>query len=279
MKSMTDVRPIDAWIQHPTARLVGAPMFESLRRWMGIEEIPEGPIPVDMTLAMLDMAGIDRALTCAWSSPTGMLISNDEVAGFVEAAKGRLMGVGTVDLTRPMHAVAEVRRCVQELGFVAIRVLPWLWNLPPDDRRYYPVYVACCEMAVPFCLQVGHTGPMAPSEPGRPIPYLDRVAMEFPELTIVGGHIGFPWTNEMISLARKYPNVYIDTSAYKAHRYPPELVAYMKAGGRKKVLFGSNWPMIQPAAALRKLDTLGLDDETTSLFLRENAIRVFGLES
>ena len=81
----------------------------------------------------------------------------------------------------------------------------------------------------------------------------------------------------MISLARKYPNVYIDTSAYKAHRYPPELVAYMKAGGRRKVLFGSNFPMIQPESALRQLDSLGLDDETTRLFLRDNALRVFGL--
>ena len=177
---MTDIRPIDAWIQHPTARFVAQPMFESLRRWMGIEEIPEGAIPVEMTLAMLDMAGIDRTLTCAWSSPTGPLISNDEVAGFVEASGGRLVGVGSVDLNRPMQAVAEIRRCVTQLGFVAIRILPWLWNLPPDDRRYYPVYVACCELGVPFCLQVGHTGPMAPSEPGRPIPYLDRVALEFP---------------------------------------------------------------------------------------------------
>ena len=97
----------------------------------------------------------------------------------------------------------------------ALRVLPWLWNLPPNDRRYYPLYAECVELGVPFCLQVGHTGPMCPSEPGRPIPYLDEVALEFPELVIVGGHIGYPWTDEMISLATKYPNVHIDTSAYK----------------------------------------------------------------
>ena len=76
---------------------------------------------------------------------------------------------------------------------------------------------------------MGHTGPLCPSEPGRPIPYLDHVALEFPELRIVGGHIGFPWTAEMISLATKYPNVHIDTSAYKASRYPTELLDYMRA--------------------------------------------------
>lgn len=65
---------------------------------------------------------------------------------------------------------------------------------------------------------------MMPSEYGRPIPYLDDVAREFPDLKIVGGHVGFPWTNEIIAMAMKHPNVYIDTSAYVCKRYPQELV-------------------------------------------------------
>jgi len=81
----------------------------------------------------------------------------------------------------------------------------------------------------------------------------------------------------MIALARKYPNVHIDTSAYTTRRYPPELVAYLRGGGRRKVLFGSNWPMIAPQAALADLATLELDDEATDLFLHGNARRVFAL--
>jgi predicted TIM-barrel fold metal-dependent hydrolase len=118
---------------------------------------------------------------------------------------------------------------------------------------------------------------MCPSEPGRPIPYVDEIALDFPELVIVGGHIGYPWTVEMIALATKYPNVYIDTSAYKAKRYPGELVAYMKRHGKKKVLFGSNFPMLTPAMCLEGVDALGLDDETQRLFFHDNARRVFGL--
>jgi predicted TIM-barrel fold metal-dependent hydrolase len=110
---------------------------------------------------------------------------------------------------------------------------------------------------------------MRPSEPGRPIPYLDRVALDFPELTIVAGHIGFPWTNEMISLATKYPNVYIDTSAYKTSRYPPELITYMRGHGRGKVMFGTNFPMIAFADALKNIDGLELDAEARRLFLFE----------
>src|SRR5687768_17300221 len=140
------------------------------------------------------------------------------------------------------------------------------------------LFAACVELGVPFCTQVGHTGPLRPSETGRPIPYIDQVALDFPELVIVCGHIGYPWTEEMVAVARKHPNVYIDTSAYTTKRYPPELIAYMKTGsGRRKVLFGTNYPMLAPTSALAELDTLGLDDETRALFLRENARRVFAL--
>ena len=112
---------------------------------------------------------------------------------------------------------------------------------------------------------------------GRPIPYLDTVALEFPELVIVGGPIGYPWTAEMISLATKYPNVYIDTSAYKCSRYPAELVEYLRGHGRHKVLFGSNHPAWPAADCLRGLDGLRLDEETTEAFLHATAERVFGL--
>ena len=119
-----------------------------------------------------------------------------------------------------MDAVRELRRCVDELGFIGLRVIPWLWEAPPTDRRYYPLYAACVELGVPFCTQVGHTGPLRPSETGRPIPYIDQVALDFPELVIVCGHIGYPWTEEMVAVARKHENVYIDTSAYTARALP-----------------------------------------------------------
>lgn len=267
---------IDAWIQHPTPGFVAHEMFASLRRWMGLTTVPP-EIPLSMTLSALDAAGVGRALVTAWYGPEGALISNDEVAGFVRQAPDRLVGVASVDLRKPVAAVTELRRAVNDLGFAALRMLPWIWDAPPDDRRYYPLYTTCVELGIPFCLQVGHTGPLCPSEPGRPIPYLDRVALDFPELTIVAGHIGYPWTTEMIALATKYPNVYIDTSAYKPSRYPPELISFMRGHGRKKVLFGSNFPMIQPAACVAELGLLGLDDEVKKLFLADNTRRVFSL--
>jgi predicted TIM-barrel fold metal-dependent hydrolase len=268
---------VDAWAQHPTLRFLQSDMFVSLRRWTGVE-LPTEEIPIDATLAAMDAAGVELALLSAWHAPKGPLIANDEVATWVTAHPSRFRGLASVDLTRPMDAVRELRRCVSELGFVGLRGLPWLWDAPPTDRRWYPLYAACVELGVPFCTQVGHTGPLAPSEPGRPIPYIDRVALDFPELTIVCGHIGYPWSEEMIAVARKHDRVYIDTSAYTAKRYPPELIAYMHtASGSRKVLFGSNSPMISPVDALRDLDRLELDTDAREAFLSGNARVVFAL--
>ena len=264
---------IDAWGQHPTLRHAQDPIFDSLRRWTG-QAKPTEELPVSVTLALLDEAGVDRMLISAWQAPRRNMITNDEVASFVAQAPDRLTGVGSVDCSKPMAAVNEIRRCVRDLGFKAIRVLPWLCEAPPTDRRFYPIYVACVEEGVPFCTQIGHTGPFMPSEVGRPI-YLDQVAIDFPELVIVGGHIGYPWTEEAIAVATKHPNVYIDTSAYTVKRYPAELVRYLHGHGQRKVLFGTNYPMLTPAQALADIEELGLSKAAQADFLGANAERVF----
>lgn len=269
---------VDAWMQHPTLRFTRHDMFDPLRRWMGAA-VPDEDLSVDITLSTMDSANVAVGLISAWYGPEGTLISNDEVATFVEQAPDRLVGVASVDIRDPVKAVAELRRCAEDLRMKALRIVPWLWGIPPNDRRYYPLYVSCIELGLPFCTQVGHTGPLRASETGRPIPYLDEVALDFPDLVIVAGHIGYPWTDEMIALARKYQNVYIDTSAYSVRRYPKALVDYMKKGGSRKVMFGSNYPMLTQADALNGLADLDLDEEATALFLHENAERVFALSN
>jgi predicted TIM-barrel fold metal-dependent hydrolase len=190
----------------------------------------------------------------------------------VAQAPERFAGLAAVDLNRPMEAVRELRRCVDELGFKGLRVVPWLRDAPPTHRRYYPLFASGVELGVPFCTQVGHTGPLRPSETGGPIPCIDQIALDSPELVIVCGHIGYPWTEEMIAVTRKHENVYIDTSAYTVRRYPAELVAYMRGrGGRRKVMFGTNYPMITPEQALEGIDSLELDEETSELWNRRSA--------
>jgi predicted TIM-barrel fold metal-dependent hydrolase len=267
---------IDAWMQHPNAEWIGNPMFDSLRRWRP-GTWSETAHPIEATLAEMDRAGVSIGVLCAWHGPSGPMISNDEVAQNCRAYPGRFVGIASVDLFRPMEAVRELRLRVKRDGFRGLRVLPWLWGLPPDDRRYYPLFAECCELDIPFCTQVGHAGPLRESEPGRPIPYLDRVALEFPELRILGGHIGVPWLGETLSLVLKYPNFFIDTSAYKVSRYPSELVEYMHGNGRHRVLFGSNHPFWPAGECIAGLDGLNIGVPAQSAFLADNARRFFKL--
>ncbi|WP_211355102.1 amidohydrolase family protein [Blastococcus colisei] len=235
------------------------------------------PVEPEALVEAMDEAGVDVALLSAWHRPGGWVVSNDDVASFTTRHPERFAGVASVDLSDPVGAVRELRRAVEDDGFVGLRLLPWLWERPPDHALYYPLYAACVDLGVPFCTQVGHTGPLRTSETGRPIPYIDQIALDFPELVIVGGHIGYPWTDEMISLAWKHPNVYIDTSAYLPKYYPPQLVHYIETYGRDKVMFATNWPQLDHVPCLQQVAGLGLSDAAQEAFLGGNAARVFRL--
>ena len=151
-----------------------------------------------------------------------------------------------------------------------------MWEKPCTHALYYPLFAECVQLNIPVCLSVGLTGPLQTSETGRPL-HIERVALDFPDLKIVCGHLGYPWQQEMIAFATKFPNVYIDTSAYKCKRFPMEIVNYMKTNGRKKVMFGSNYPMITPAECLADLETLDLKSDAAEDFLVSNAKQVFKL--
>jgi len=271
---------VDVWAQPtfaPAPDRLPMPEVRRLAEKSGSADRVGIRVSPDELVAEMDAAGVDVLLLSAWHRPGGWVVSNDDVAAFTAAYPDRFAGLATVNLADPIGAVRELRRAVRELGFIGLRMVPWLWDLPPDNRLYYPLYVACVELGIPFCTQVGHTGPLMPSETGRPVPYLDRVALDFPELVIVGGHIGHPWTNEMIGVVWKHDNVYLDTSAYLPHYYPAELVHFMNTYGRGKVMFGTNWPQLRHDRALAQVDQLGLGEDARADFLGGTAARVFQL--
>ena len=264
---------IDVWAQHPTPRFLAQPFFESLRRWTR-DTLSE--VPLERTVQLMESAGVDKALLSAWHGPDGALISNEEVLDAVQKHPNLFAGIASVDLRRPVDAVKTLREYVTRHGFKGLRIVQWLWELPCTHPLYYPLFTTCVELDVPVCLQVGLTGPLRSSETGRPL-HIERIALDFPDLRIVCGHIGYPWQVEMIAFATKFPNVFLDTSAYKPRRYPAELVAYMKAHGRLKVMFGSNYPMLTPADCLEQMSVLDFDGDTREAFLAGNAKRVFAL--
>ncbi|KZX59034.1 amidohydrolase [Halioglobus sp. HI00S01] len=265
---------IDVWAQQPNPHFLSQPYFDSLKRWTG-EDLTD--ISPEFLIGCMDKADVGHALLSAWYGPQGPLISNEQVLEMIQAYPSRFSGLASADLRDPVAAVNTLRKYVTEHGFKGLRLIQWLWELPSTHALYYPLLAACVELDVPVCLQVGHTGPLLSSESGRPA-HIERMALDFPDLKIIGGHIGYPWHVEMIAVATKFPNVYIDTSAYVPKRYPRELVEYMQGHGKHKVMFGTNYPMITPDRAMAQLDLLELSDDVRDLFLEGNARRVFDID-
>jgi uncharacterized protein len=269
---------IDAWAQPANPEsLAKMPEVARLFEQSGSGRLLAEGLTTEQIIAAMNQAGVQTLMLSAWRRREAWIYDNDQIAAMVNAYPERFVGVAAVNLEKPVEAVRELDRAVRELGFKALRVVPWLWNRPPNDKFYFPLYVKCIELGIPFCTQVGHTGPLMPSEPGRPVPYLDEVALTFPELKIVAGHIGFPWTDEMIGVAWKHENVFIDTSAYLPRYYPPQLLHYLKTYGKNKVLFGSNFPQLSLEKCMQQVEELALPEDVKTKFLSENSRRVFQL--
>ena len=275
---MSDPYIIDAWAQLPQRDEHMPPeAYPTLER-AGTEHVLASGVDPDDVVQLMDAHGVAKLMVCGWYRPGGPVISNDEVAAVVARHPDRFVGVAGVALARPIAAVRELERAVGELGFKALRLLPWLRDRLPNHRLYYALYAKCVELGIPFCTQAGHTGPRMPSEPGRPVPHLDQVALDFPDLEIVAGHIGYSWTEEMIGVAWKHDNVYIDTSAWAPRHYPPALLHYLRTYGQDKVLFGTNFPQMQLEPCVTEALALDLPDDVREKFFSANAQRVFGLE-
>ena len=239
---------------------------------------------VEQMLAEMDAAGVDRCVLSAFYHQDLAVVSNEAVAEVVRRHPDRFVGSGTVNpLGKPGAVARAVRRLVRELGMKVIRLEPYMYGdgvtgLAPNDKHYWPVYLEAQELGVAVAIQVGHTGPLLPSECGRPI-YLDEVALAFPELTIVGCHLGQPWHEEMMTLAWKHPNVYVETSARTPKHWPASFVEFARGWGQDKVLWATDYPLLSFERTLGELEALGLGAEVVRKVVRDNALRAFKLEA
>ena len=236
-------------------------------------------------IEMMDRAGIERTLLCAQRSGDIRIqgsahMPTDYIAGICRAHPDRYSGLIGVDPSRIMESLAEIEHAVRELGFVGAHLYPHWFDAEPDAAKYYPFYAKCCELGVPIMLQVGHclvynTSRKLPTV-GRPM-CLDRIAIDFPDLVLIGMHIGYPWTEEMISVAWKHPNVYIGLDAYAPKHWPEATRHYMNTFGQDKVLFGTDWPVVDPERAMSDVAAMEWRPEAKRKVLRDNSARIFGL--
>ena len=211
-------------------------------------------------------------------------LSSEEIADAAAEFPDVLIPFGSVDPHGGKAAVARIRRLVAEHGVRGFKFHPSLQAFEPHDVRYYPLYEAITEAGVPALFHTGQTGIGAGLPGGRGIKLrysdpmlLDDVAADFPELTVVLAHPSVPWQDAAISMATHKANVYIDLSGWAPKYFPPQLVRAANGLLRRKVLFGSDYPVIQPDRWLADFAQLELRDEVRPLILKENAVRMLGL--
>jgi predicted TIM-barrel fold metal-dependent hydrolase len=240
-----------------------------------------GGLEVEDFIAQMDEAGIEKTIITAlklWSYHDHRLmwdIPIDKVYELTKKYPDRFVGRASYNPFRIMESLEEIEMSVKEYGFKGgVYVHSLSFGVFPTDRRMYPLYTKCLELGIPFSLQVGHSLEPLPSEPGRPM-YLDQVILDFPDLIIIGSHTGWPWCEEMISLAWKNANVYVDISAHMPLYLDKSLVDFMNTRGRKKTLFGTNG--LPAKDVMQQFMQLGLKESTNQAVLRENAIKVFKL--
>ena len=244
-----------------------------------------GGVTIDQYLDKMDLAGIERSLLIAVRAgdirvPESFEIPYSRVYDICQEHPGRFSGLAGIDPFRGMAGLKDLEEAVNDMGFVGAHLYPHWCELPPDHAKYYPYYAKCCELDIPIMMQVGHNliysrNRRLPSV-GKPI-YLDQVAIDFPELKLIGIHIGIPWTEEMISMCWKHENVFTAGDAYAPKYWPEAFVHYANSYGRNKVMFGTDWPVIDPIRAVKEVEDLGFREEAKKLIMRDNALKVFNL--
>ena len=242
-------------------------------------------LSLDAMLARMDAAGIERgfliAHRCGPEGPRACWrLPYEMVAEAVAAHPDRFSALAGIDPTEGMAGVRALEEAVRDMGFIGAHGYPHWFELPPNHARWYPFYAKCVELDIPIQLQVGQSMIYAPDYPvesvGRPI-LLDPVACHFPELRLIGIHVGIPWADEMIAMAWKHPNVYIGTDAHSPKYWPDSFVRYMDSYGRSKVIFGTDFPVLDFERTRAEIEGLGLRAESLAAVLAGNARRVYGI--
>lgn len=207
--------------------------------------------------------------------------ANEEVAEACAEHSDILIPFASIDPHKGKTGVREARRMVRDFGIRGFKFHPTMQGFYPNDRMAYELYQVIADEGGVALFHTGQTGVGAGMSGGNgmrlkysnPI-FLDDVAVDFPDLTIVLAHPSFPWQEEALAVATHKPNVYIDLSGWSPKYFPEILVRYANTLLKEKMLFGSDWPMIAPEKWLTAFEAASFREEVRPLILKENAMRL-----
>lgn len=211
-------------------------------------------------------------------------IRSEDIAEGAARNNDVLIPFGSVDPLRGAAAVEHARRLIEDQGVRGFKFHPTLQNFDPSDTAYFPLYEVLQEAGVIALFHTGQTGIGAGMPGGRGLRLglsnpmlLDVVAAEHPELQIIMAHPSVPWQDEAISVATHKHNTWIDLSGWSPKYFPPELVRAANSTLKRRVLFGSDFPMITPDRWLRDVEQAPFKPEVLPGIMKDNAVRLLGL--
>jgi uncharacterized protein len=278
------VRAIDLHVHLPTTEWLEqslGPHLEPTERYFRakvdrrtIEQVAEDYASRDLLGVVLDWD--DETVTGrGW-------MGNDWLAGLSDRFPGVLMGFGSVDPHKP-DAVAEVDRCAS-LGLKGLKFHPTMQAFHPADEAFYPIWERAQAHGMRALFHTGTCGIGAgtPGASGLKIRYshpafLDAVGADFPGLTLIAAHFGWPWSMECLALAMHKSNVFIELSGWAPAYLPPEVKREIGKRLQRQTLFGSDYPFISLDRWFSEFDELGLSDDAKRAILHDNAARLLGL--
>jgi uncharacterized protein len=267
---------VDIWVNLVTEEMasdfVAQPGYERVPEYLGSTT---GPVGVARLLATMDDLGVATGIfTGALDRGTETLL---EIA---DEYPGRFLVAGGVgDPSRPGRVVRRLRALAEHPRFCMVRVMPLASQVPINDARHYPVYQACEELGLPVAVNVGIPGPQVRSRVQHP-ELLEDVLIDFPDLVVIGAHMGHPYEELLMNYMRKWPNLYLSCTAYAPKYLDPNLVTFMNTSTyRGRVLWGSDEPWFPMQRSLSEAQALPLDDEAMALFLGGTARRLLARPS
>jgi len=281
-----EIAAIDAVVNLRTREMVDRREHE-YRLYSEHFGMEEEIVTIDELLTKMNESNVEKAFLIAakrgskYFGFSDLAVPYEAVHEACQEHPDRFYGLAGVDPWEGMEGVRKLEEAVEDMGFIGAHLYPHWFFMEPDHRKYYPFYTKCAELGVPIQMQVGHCLNYLKDSPthrsvGRPI-LLDNIACDFPELKLIGIHMGYPWVREMISVAQKHENVYIGSDAYAPKYWDEEFVHFIDTYGSDSVIFGTDFPLLGMKRVREGISELDLRPESKRKLLRENAEEAYGL--
>lgn len=247
-------------------------------RRLGFDPVPSAQAQsMELLLAEMGEAGITTGVVVGRTTATLGSVPNADVAAIVAEHPGLFVGIGSADTSDRRRAVAMIEEC-RALGLKMVNIEPGVMDPPlrPDDRRLYPIYAHCEDTAMPLVIMAG--GGAGPDITYTAPECLDRVLMDFPKLTLVCSHGGWPQVQEILAVAFRRPNLHLCPDMYLLGL--PGMRDYLSAVNSflaDQMLFGTAYPFCPLPEYTRRFMELEIRPEAREAMLWRNAHRLLGM--